>query len=70
MDQSFYSMPTLDLAKALIGKSLIHQSSEGTTSGLIVETEAYIGPHDKASHSYGWHRTPRVEPMYGPPAHA
>lgn len=70
MVQSFYSMPTLDLAKALIGKSLIHESSEGTTSGLIVETEAYIGPHDKASHSYGGRRTPRVEPMYGPPAHA
>lgn len=70
MDLAFFSMPTLDLAKALLGKCLIHESPEGTTSGLIVETEAYIGPHDKASHSYGGRRTSRVEPMYGPPGHA
>ena len=38
---------------------------EGVTSGYIVETEAYMGPEDRAAHSYGNRRTKRTEIMFG-----
>jgi len=40
------------------------------TAGRIVEVEAYVGPHDPASHAYGHRRTPRTEQMYGRPGTA
>lgn len=40
------------------------------TAGRIVEVEAYVGPHDPACHAYGHRRTPRTEPLYGPPGTA
>src|SRR5581483_6491608 len=39
-------------------------SRAGRVSGIIVETEAYRGPEDRASHAYGGRRTARTEPMY------
>ncbi|MFC0187779.1 DNA-3-methyladenine glycosylase [Fictibacillus aquaticus] len=66
---TFLSQPTLTLAKSLIGMELIHQTAEGITSGIIVETEAYKGPEDRAAHSYGDRRTKRTEVMFGPPGH-
>lgn len=57
---------TRDLAKALLGKVLVH----GETAGRIVETEAYLGLRDRACHAWGGKRTPRLEPLYGPPGHA
>ncbi|KKK36131.1 3-methyladenine DNA glycosylase [Mesobacillus campisalis] len=60
----FYERPTLELAGELLGCLLIKQSSEGLAAGYIVETEAYIGPGDKAAHSYNNRRTKRTEIMY------
>lgn len=60
---------TADIAQKLLGYTLVHQSPAGTTAGLIVETEAYLGVRDAACHSYGGKATPRLEAMYGPPGH-
>jgi DNA-3-methyladenine glycosylase len=59
--REFYLRDTLTVARALLGKKLIH----GEASGIIVETEAYMGPADAAAHSSGGRRTPRTEIMYG-----
>lgn len=67
MDCLLFSLPTLQLAKRLLGTILVHESPEGTTRGKIVEVEAYKGPYDRAAHSYGGRRTPRTEVMFGPP---
>jgi DNA-3-methyladenine glycosylase len=54
------------VARDLLGKLLVVPSSSGRrVSGIIVETEAYRGPHDRAAHSYGGRRTKRTETMYG-----
>lgn len=65
LKNEFYSQPTLDLAKALLGCLLVKETSEGTTSGIIVETEAYMGVQDRAAHSFGGRRTKRTEVMFG-----
>lgn len=60
LSRSFYTQPTLIVAKELLGKYLVHRSTvHGKLVGKIVETEAYIGPHDKASHAYKGKRTQR-----------
>lgn len=61
----FYQGPDVILiARELIGKILITEIGGVITSGRIVETEAYIGLTDKASHSFGGRRTARNEHMY------
>ena len=60
----------LVVARAMIGKLLVHESADGVAAGRIVETEAYRGPADLAAHSAGGRRTTRTEAMYGPPGHA
>lgn len=67
LSKDFYDQPTLDLAKALLGCVLIKETPEGTASGIIVETEAYMGPDDQAAHSFGNRRTKRTEVMFGEP---
>ena len=66
----FYSRDALIVAKELLGKTLVHEVNGKRISARIVETEAYMGIIDKAAHSYGGKRTPRVEVMYGAPGHA
>lgn len=67
---AFFRLPTLELARGLIGKRLVRVDGDAVTAGWIVETEAYIGPGDRAAHSYGNRRTPRTEVMFGPPGRA
>ncbi len=54
------------IAEELIGKIIVTKINGYITSGRIVETEAYIGLTDKASHSFGGKRTARNEHMYAP----
>lgn len=63
--RSFYARPTLVVAQELLSKLLVH----GTRVVRIVETEAYLGPHDLACHSARG-MTARNAPMFGPPGHA
>ncbi|WP_066259896.1 DNA-3-methyladenine glycosylase [Neobacillus drentensis] len=64
LPQDFYDQPTLELAKSLLGCLLVKETNEGITAGYIVETEAYIGPGDKAAHSFNNRRTARTEVMF------
>lgn len=53
LDKKFYLNKTLKVAKELLGKYLVRKLEDGTIlKGKIIETEAYIGPKDKASHAY------------------
>ncbi|MFD2327778.1 DNA-3-methyladenine glycosylase [Cohnella sp. GCM10020058] len=67
---SFFQKPTLELARSLLGMLLVKETELGIASGWIVETEAYVGPGDRAAHSYGSRRTPRTEVMFGLPGYA
>lgn len=70
VEKAFFTKPTLQLAQALLGCLLVKETKEGITSGFIVETEAYIGPEDRAAHSYGNRRTKRTEVMFGEAGYA
>lgn len=65
IDPSFFHQPTLELARKLLGKYIVHEHSTGLLIGKIVETEAYMGPEDRAAHSFGNRRTKRTEVMFG-----
>lgn len=61
---SFYKRSTIKVAKELLGKLLVHNTREGMISGIIVETEAYLGRNDPASHAAA-KKTPRNSVMFG-----
>lgn len=67
LTRKFYARETLQVAKELLGKILVHQVNGVKLKGKIVETEAYIGSIDKACHAYGGKRTTRCETLYGKP---
>jgi len=66
LDRSFYERPTLQVASDLIGKVLVRRLNGRSLAGKIIETEAYIGPHDLACHASKG-KTPRTTVMFGPP---
>ena len=68
-DRNFYAQDATRLARALIGTTLVHRYRGRTYRARIVETEAYLGPADLASHSSKG-RTKRTAVMFGPPGRA
>ena len=60
-----FSAGSVEIAQRLIGSTLVRILDDGTRlSGVIVETEAYLGVEDAAAHSFGGRRTARNEAMY------
>lgn len=64
LEKEFYRQGALILAKELLGKTIVRVIDGVTLKGKIVETEAYIGEIDKASHAYNGRRTERTEPLF------
>ncbi len=69
LNRHFYAHDTVEVAKNLLGKLLVHKVGNTTRSGMIVETEAYRGLADPASHAYR-NRSKRTIPLFGPVGHA
>jgi DNA-3-methyladenine glycosylase len=66
LPRDFYTRSNvLEVARDLLGKKLVVPAENGArVAGIIVETEAYRGPEDRASHAYNGRRTNRTETMY------
>ena len=66
LPREFYKRDTLEVARDLLGKALVKFKGPEMVGGIILETEAYYGQDDPASHAYGG-KTPRSEIMFGKP---
>ncbi|MDP3986207.1 MAG: DNA-3-methyladenine glycosylase [Candidatus Veblenbacteria bacterium] len=64
----FFNRPTVKVARGLLGCYLMRKVGSRLVCARITETEAYVGPNDKASHASRG-RTPRTEVMFGPPGY-
>lgn len=64
LKRRFYTQDTLKIAKEFLGKFIIRKIGKKKRIGMIVETEAYIGPQDRASHAFGGKKTPRNRAEY------
>lgn len=70
LGQDFYNRDTVTVARDLLGKLLVRELDGHRLVGRITETEAYVGPIDKACHAYNYKRTPRTETLFAPPGTA
>lgn len=64
LEREFFARDGITVAKELLGKVLVHETSLGTIRGVITEVESYMGVEDKGAHTYGGRRTARTEPMF------
>jgi DNA-3-methyladenine glycosylase len=64
---SFFHRPVAEVAQDLLGRVLVSRLGGVLVAGRIVETEAYLGAEDPASHAWKGRRTPRNEALFGPP---
>lgn len=69
LNQTFFAQPTIPLARALLSTIMVRKVGPNVRRARIVETEAYLGPRDLASHASKG-RTKRTEVMFGPPGRA
>lgn len=70
LPDDFYRDPTEVVAQKLLGKKITRIWRGQKLSGIIVETEAYLGLKDKAAHAYGGKKTERTKTFYLPGGHA
>ena len=71
LTQDFFARDTVTVARELLGKHLVRTLPDGqSVTVTITETEAYVGPIDKACHAYGYKRTPRTQTMFSTPGTA
>jgi DNA-3-methyladenine glycosylase len=69
LPRSFFVRNAVEVAPDLVGCVLVRRTADGLRAGRIVETEAYVGERDLASHARAG-RTARTEVMFGEPGHA
>ena len=70
LPRSFYRRDVIAVARRLLGQRLVSKIGDSRASGVIVETEAYLGTVDKAAHTFDGRRTARNEVMWGDGGHA
>ncbi len=66
LPREFFSRPTLQVSRALLGKYVVRELGSERIAGRIIEVEAYIGPKDRACHASRG-RTARTDVLFGPP---
>ena len=64
LNRDFFNRHTVEVAKELIGKYLVRNTKRGNIVGRIIEVEAYLGPIDKACHTYNYKKTEKTKIMY------
>jgi DNA-3-methyladenine glycosylase len=69
LSRDFFNRPTLLVARDLLGKHLVRLENDQRLSGIITETEAYVGEQDQGCHAKAG-LTPRTQVMFGPPGHS
>ncbi|MBY9006757.1 MAG: DNA-3-methyladenine glycosylase [Candidatus Lokiarchaeota archaeon] len=67
LNRDFFNRETEMVAKELLGKYLVRETENDSLIGKIIEVEAYLGPIDKACHTYNYKKTKRTKTMYEKP---